>query len=90
MAEANAKYILKTDDGAHISITAKAKCGLLPDQYEAVEANRFVPPESFYFRANIFLETSAAKYKWLNDLVIVGVYGIKNSSTICCRAYMIK
>ncbi|MCL1895245.1 MAG: DUF3237 domain-containing protein [Clostridiales bacterium] len=90
LAEMDTRYLLKTDDGAYISISSKGRCGLTPEQYEMLEEGRFVDPETFYFRQHIFFATSSEKYQWLNGIVAFAIMGIKDPNTICYKAYMLK
>jgi hypothetical protein len=66
------RLILKTDDGALISMTYRGVRHGPPDVVQRMEKGEVVEPTSYYFRINPLFETSAAKYDWINRVVAVG------------------
>ncbi len=48
------RYLLKTDDGAVISLTTNGRCLMTEEQAVASENGKFVDPNSYYFRQYLF------------------------------------
>jgi hypothetical protein len=71
VAELEARYTLRTDDGALIYVRNLAFRHGPPDVLAALAAGRPADPASYYFRGATFFETSAARYAWLTKHVIV-------------------
>jgi Protein of unknown function (DUF3237) len=70
-AELEARYTLRTDDGALIYVRNLAfRHGPL-DIIAALAAGRPVDPASYYFRGATFFETSAPRYAWITKSIIV-------------------
>jgi len=84
------RYLLKTDDGAFISLTTSGICIESPEQIEMEMKGEFVDPTTYYFRQHLFFETGAEKYKWMNGMVAFAVIGFKTTGEICYDAYMVK
>jgi hypothetical protein len=61
-AELEARYTLRTDDGALIYVRNLALRHGPAAVMEALAAGRPVEPESYYFRGAAFFETGAARY----------------------------
>jgi hypothetical protein len=70
-AELDARYTLRTDDGALISVRNMALRHGPPDVMAELAAGRPVAPGSFYFRGATFFETGAKPYAWLTKHIIV-------------------
>lgn len=83
----NARYLLKTDDDVIISIFSQGKSRFTPEQNQAYFHGEALDATSYYFRSNLYLETADDKYKWLNGMVLIGVYGVKENGNICFNAY---
>ncbi len=71
VAELEARYTLRTDDGALIYVRNLAFRHGPPDVIAALAAGRPADPASYYFRGATFFETSAARYAWLTKHIIV-------------------
>lgn len=84
------KYLLRTDDGANISITTSGKCIETPEQMEMENRGEFVDPNTYYFRQHLFFETGAEKYKWMNGIIAFAVIAFRPTGEICYNAYMVK
>lgn len=69
VTELEARYTLRTDDGALIYVSNHAL------RHGSAEANggaeRPADPSSYYFRGATFFETSAARYAWLIKHIVV-------------------
>jgi hypothetical protein len=70
-AELEARYTLRTDDGALIYVRNLAFRHGPPDVVAALAAGRPVDPASYYFRGATFFETSAPRYAWITKSIIV-------------------
>ncbi len=84
------RYLLKTDDGAYISIWTNGRYLNSIEQDQALDRGEFVDPDKYYFRQHLFFQTGAEKYKWLNGIIAFAVMGIKQTGEICYQAYMVK
>ena len=71
VAELEARYTLRTDDGALIYVRNHALRHGPPDVIAALAAGRPVDPASYYFRGATFFETGDARYAWLTKHIIV-------------------
>jgi hypothetical protein len=70
-AELEARYTLRTDDGALIYVRNHGLRHGPPDVIAALAAGRPVDPAHYYFRGATFFETSDARYAWLTKHIIV-------------------
>ena len=84
------RYLLKTDDGAYISIFTNGRYLNSLELDQALDRGEFVDPGKYYFRQHLFFSTGAEKYKWLNGAIAFAVMGIKATGEICYQAYMLK
>jgi Protein of unknown function (DUF3237) len=71
VAELEARYTLRTDDGALIGVCNQALRHGPADVMAALAAGRPVDPGSYYFRGATFFETGASSYAWLTRHIIV-------------------
>lgn len=71
VAELEARYTLRTDDGALIYVRNHALRHGPAEVMAALAAGRPVDPASYYFRGTTFFETSAARYAWLGRHIVV-------------------
>ncbi len=71
VAELEARYTLRTDDGALIYVRNLAYRHGPPDVIAALAAGRPVDPASYYFRGATFFETSDARYAWITKRIVV-------------------
>jgi hypothetical protein len=69
----NVRLVLRTTDGALITMTYQGIRYGPPDVIASIERGEAVDPASYYFRINPLFETAAAKYDWLNRVVAVGI-----------------
>jgi hypothetical protein len=86
VTELEARYTLKTDDGALISIV---NWGLRHGPQEVMErlmAGEPVDPVEYYFRTTPKFETGTGKYIWLNKTVAVGV-GERRANEVLITVY---
>jgi hypothetical protein len=71
VSELEARYTLRTDDGALIMVRNLALRHGPPEVIAALAAGRPVEPGSYYFRGATFFETSAQRYAWLAKSIVV-------------------
>jgi hypothetical protein len=71
VAELEARYTLRTDDGALIYVRNLALRHGPPEVMAALAAGRPVDPLSYYFRGATFFETSDVRYAWLTKNIVV-------------------
>jgi Protein of unknown function (DUF3237) len=71
VAELEARYTLRTEDGALIHVRNMALRHGPPEVMAALADGREVAPGSYYFRGATFFETSAERYAWLTSHIIV-------------------
>ena len=71
VAELEARYTLRTDDGALIYVRNLALRHGPPEVIAALAAGEPVSPGSYYFRGTTFFETGAARYAWLTKTIVV-------------------
>jgi len=71
VAELEARYTLRTDDGALIYVRNLALRHGPPAVIAALAAGEPVAPGSYYFRGATFFETGAARYAWLTKTIVV-------------------
>jgi len=71
VAELEARYTLRTDDGALIYVRNHALRHGPPAVMAALAAGRPADPASYYFRGATVFETSAARYAWLTRSIVV-------------------
>jgi Protein of unknown function (DUF3237) len=71
----DARLMLRTDDGALISMTYGGRAVIPPDVRPLLaDPARWheIDPARYYFRSTPVFETGSPAYAWLNDLVAVG------------------
>lgn len=71
VAELEARYTLRTDDGRLIYVRNLAVRHGPPEAMAALAAGRPVDPTRYYFRGATFFETSAQHYAWLSRHIVV-------------------
>ncbi len=71
VAELDARYTLRTADGALIHVRNHALRHGPAAAMAALAAGRPVSPEDYYFRGSTSFETGSATYAWISKFVIV-------------------
>ena len=71
VAELEARYTLRTDDGALIYVRNMAMRVASKEILDAMVQGKEVPPDSYYFRGATWFETSVEKYAWLTRHIVV-------------------
>jgi len=71
VAELEARYTLRTDDGALINVRNRALRHGSAEAMAAMAAGRGADPASYYFRGATFFETGAPRYTWITKSIVV-------------------
>jgi hypothetical protein len=66
-----ARYTLRTQDGAFVYVRNLGVRSGPPEVLARLKAGEPVEPASYYFRTTPTFETGSPRYAWLNDLVAV-------------------
>ena len=85
--EIDGKYILKTDDGAILSVVCKGIAQLSPKQLTSVKNGGILLSEDAYYRVRLFVEAGKKAYRWLNSLSVIALGSIDENGHICLDAY---
>lgn len=89
VAELEARYTLRTDDGALIYVRNLALRHGPADVIAALAAGRRpVDPARYYFRGATFFETSAARYAWIAKHIVVCT-GERESAAVKLKFYQV-
>jgi len=88
VAELEARYTLRTDDGALIYVRNVALRHGPADVMAALAAGRPVDPTSYYFRGATFFETSAARYVWITKHIVVCT-GEREAARVVVKFYKV-
>lgn len=86
----NAKYLIKTDDDAFISMSSKGKLLMSMEQMQQGASVGVPEPTEYYFRSSIEFQTGAGKYKWLNNIVAFAMMMITPDGNVCLDVYKLK
>ena len=68
VAELEARYTLRTDDGALIYVINRGYRHGPAEVMQRLAKGEAVDPKEYYFRATPTFETSVAKYNWLTNI----------------------
>jgi len=71
-AELDARYTLRTDQGALIYVVNRGLRNGPPEVMRKLAAGEPVDPSTYYFRSAAFFETSAPECQWLTKSIVVG------------------
>ena len=71
VAEIDARYTLRADDGTLIGVTNKGVRHGPDDVMKRLAAGEAVDPAAYYFRTTPVFEAAAGKHDWLNRAVFV-------------------
>jgi hypothetical protein len=88
VAELEARYTLRSDDGTLIYVRNLGLRHGPPDVMATLAAGRPVDPTSYYFRGATFFETSDARYGWMTKSIIVCV-GEREPAVVKLRFYQL-
>ncbi|MFN8487579.1 MAG: DUF3237 domain-containing protein [Caldilineaceae bacterium] len=83
-----ARYTLRTTDGALIYVQNRGVRHGPADVLAALARSEAVDPASYYMRTTPTFETGAARYQWLNDLIAVGS-GLRQADAVVLDFYRV-
>jgi hypothetical protein len=83
-----ARYTLRTEDGALIYVRNTGVRHGPPEVLAAVARGEEVDPAKYYFRATPVFETGDAKYGWLNRAVAV-CSGVRTKAAVLLDFYLV-
>lgn len=81
-----AKYTLRTDDGALLYVTNLGIRHGPPEVLARIAKGELVDPALYYFRATPRIETGAPQYAWLNDIMMV-CSGVRTADAVLLDFY---
>ena len=84
-----ARYTLKTDDGALIYVKNSGFRHGPPEVLAAIARGEQVDPTKYYFRAAPTFETGDKKYSWLNRIICV-CSGVRTKDEVLLDFYEVK
>ena len=84
-----ARYTLKTDDGALIYVKNSGFRHGPPEVLAAIARGEQVDPTKYYFRASPTFETGDKKYAWLNRIICV-CSGVRTKEEVLLDFYEVK
>jgi hypothetical protein len=73
VAEIEARYTLKLDDGALVYVVNRGLRHAAPEDMAKLLRGEFVPPERVYFRTAPAFETAAPQHAWLMRSLFLGL-----------------
>jgi hypothetical protein len=88
VAELEAYYTLRAEDGSLIAVRNSARRHGPADVMAALAAGRPVEPGTYYFRGATFFETSATQYLWLTNHIIICT-GHREAAMVTVRFYKV-
>ncbi len=88
VAVLDARYMLRTHDGALIAISNGGLRHGPPEIMQKLVAGEPVPPGSYYFRTLPSFETSDPRYAWLQKHVFVG-NGIRHPNEVVIQIWKV-
>ena len=84
-----ARYTLKTEDGALIMVTNRGMRHGPADIIEKIGRGEEVPADSYYFRTVAEFEAPIGKYDWLNKALFLGIAERKAGLAVV-RFYLVR
>ena len=84
-----ARYTLRTDDGALIYVQNRGVRHGPPEVLAALARGEEVDPAHYYMRTTPLFETGDPRYAWLNDIITVGS-GVRHAEAVVLDFYEVK
>lgn len=88
VAELEAHYTIKTDDGTYIYIKNLGLRVASPEVAAKIGRGEQVSPSEYYFRAVPKFEAPAGKYEWLNNAIFI-CKGIRNPDNVTIQVWKV-
>ena len=89
VAEIEARYLLRTNDGALLTIVNTGLRHGPKEVMDRMARGEYVDPEHYYFRSVPVFETASEKYHWLTTHVFVAS-GVRKPDMVIISVYMVK
>ncbi|MBI4767881.1 MAG: DUF3237 domain-containing protein [Deltaproteobacteria bacterium] len=71
--ELDVRVTIRTDDGELVYLYYRGVSNASAEIRERIQKGEEVDPSEYYFRTTPIFETGSEKYKWLNQIICVGV-----------------
>jgi hypothetical protein len=88
MASIDARYTLRTHDGAHLYLTTTGVRHGPPEVLQRLAAGEEVDPAAYYFRLFCRFETGDERYRWLNRTLAVAS-GARTATAVHYTAFTV-
>jgi Protein of unknown function (DUF3237) len=88
VAELEAHYTIKTDDGTYIYVKNVGLRVATPEIAAKIGRGEQVGPNDYYFRAVPKFEAPAGKYDWLNNAIFI-CKGIRNPDNVTIQVWKV-
>jgi len=88
--QVDTRYLLKTDDGALISLYTKGFQSQSKEVLERRSKREAVDPDEYYFKQHLYFQTSAEKYLWLNSVVAFGCVISRKTPGVIYDAWIVR
>ncbi|MBV8702165.1 MAG: DUF3237 family protein, partial [Acetobacteraceae bacterium] len=86
VAEIEARYALRLNDGALVHVINRGLRHAAPEDVERLLRGEAVPPERVYFRTAPCFETAAPAHAWLRRRLFVGL-GERQPAAVIVRIF---
>jgi hypothetical protein len=86
VAELEARYILRTDDGAMVPLVNRALRHGPAEVMQRLAAGQVVDPDLYYFRGAPVFHAPTGKHDWLNRAIFVAD-GVRQPDLVIVRVY---
>jgi hypothetical protein len=88
VAEIEARYTLRLDDGALVYVVNRGLRRAAPEDLARLLRGEPVPPERVYFRTSPAFETAAPAHAWLTQGLFLG-YGERHPDSVRIRIFAV-
>ncbi len=88
VAEMDARYVLKTDDGVLITVVNRCLRHGTPEAMQKIADGEFAGRAEYYFRTTPIFETASAKYDWLNRHIFIA-NGIRKPNEVLIQVWQV-
>jgi hypothetical protein len=85
----NARYTLRTDDGALIYVSNRGLRHGPPEVLARLTRGEDVDPTTYYFRTTPTFETGSPPYAWLNDVIAI-CSGVRTANSVVLDIYVVR
>jgi hypothetical protein len=88
VAEIEARYVLRLEDGATVYVVNRGLRHAAPEDMERLLRGETVPPERVYFRTAPVFETAAPNHAWLTRSLFLGL-GERRPDSVRVRIFAV-